>query len=206
MTVLPFLVASYLLGAFPTSYLVGRFHGTDLRKAGSGNLGATNTYRRFGLPAAGLVLAVDATKGFVPVWFFPLWDNSASPDLALAYGFLAIAGHIWSVFTRFAGGKGVATAAGAYLALAPLAVLVASLTWAGLLLLTRMASLASLAAALLVPLVAYAAAAPTSTVLFAVAIAVLLLITHRDNLRRLVRREELRLSTVRRSVEDEEEG
>lgn len=196
MTAIPFLLAAYLVGAIPTSYLCGQLHGTDLRKLGSGNLGATNVYRLYGLQSASLVAAVDVTKGFIPVWFFPLWDGAASPDWALAYGFLAISGHIWSIFTRFRGGKGVATAAGVLLALAPLAVLVGTLIWLGLLLITRFASLASLAASVVVPLVAYTAAAPKSTVLFALLLALLVWSTHRQNIRRLLKHEELRLDEL----------
>lgn len=189
----PWLLASYLLGAFPTSHLYGRLRGRDVRRAGSGNPGATNVYRLFGAPGALLVVAVDLSKGFVPAWFFPLWDGSGSGEWALAYGLLAIVGHVWPVFTGFAGGKGVATAGGVLLALAPLAALVGGLVWLGLALITRLASLASLAAAAVVPGVAWLAAAPRGTVLFATAIALLVWLTHRENLGRLLRREELRL-------------
>lgn len=193
MTVLPFLLGAYLIGSFPTSYLYGRLRGRDLRELGSGNLGATNVYRLFGSRGAFLVVAVDLTKGFLPTWFFPVWDGVATPDWALAYGFVAIIGHVWSAFTGFAGGKGVATAGGALLALAPLAVVVGGMVWLGLVLITRFASLASLVAATLVPIVAYVAAAPGSTVLFAAALAVVVWFTHRENVGRLIRREELRL-------------
>lgn len=205
MSVIPFFLAAYLLGAFPTSYLCGRLHGVDLRQWGSGNLGATNVYRAFGFRSSGLVVAFDVTKGFVPVWFFPVWDGSASADWALAYGILAISGHIWSVFTRFRGGKGVATAAGALLALAPLAVLVGAMVWLGVVLITRFASLASLIASALVPIVAYAAAAPTSTVLFALVLALMVWGTHRQNIDRLLRREELRLDPISTTAECESE-
>lgn len=206
MTVLPFLLGAYLLGAFPTSYLYGRLRGRDLRKLGSGNLGATNVYRLFGPSGAVPVVIVDLAKGFVPTWFFPLWDGAGAADWALAYGFLAIAGHVWSVFTGFTGGKGVATAAGALLALAPLAVLVGAMVWLGLVLITRLASLASLVAATLVPIVAWVAAAPVSTVLFATLLAGVVWITHRANLGRLLRREELRLGAPGSAEADEEGG
>lgn len=201
MTVLPFLLAAYLLGAFPTSYMYGRLHGRDLRHLGSGNLGATNVYRHFGPRGAFLVVLVDLIKGFGPTWFFPVWDGAAASQWALAYGFLAITGHIWSAFIGFRGGKGVATAAGALLALAPLAVLVGAMVWLGLVLITRFASLASLSAATLVPIVAYVAAAPGSTVLFATALTLVVWVTHRSNLGRLLRREELRLRFPRSGTE-----
>lgn len=204
MTAAPFLLGAYLLGAFPTSCLVARFRGVDLAERGSGNLGATNVYRHLGAGPAGLVVAVDVAKGFAPAWFFPLWDGVASPYWALGYGLAAIAGHIWSVFTRFRGGKGVATAAGALAALAPLAVLIGLLVWTGLVLITRIVSVASLVAAALVPAVAWVAAAPSATVLFAVGLAAIVFWTHRRNIGRLLRREELRLARGAGSGPDRE--
>lgn len=196
MRVVFFLLLAYLVGSFPTSHLVGRAFSVDLRRLGSGNLGGANVYRHLGAGAALLVVGADLAKGFLPTWFFPLWDGSGDPHWALGYGLLAICGHIWSVFTGFRGGKGVATAAGALAALAPLAVLVGFLVWLGLLLITRIVSVASLTAATVVPLVAFVAAAPLPTVAFAVALGGLLWWTHRSNVGRLLRREEFRLPAV----------
>lgn len=186
-------VAAYLVGAVPTSHLVGRLHGVDLRRTGSGNLGATNVYRVIGVKAALLVVVTDLIKGFLPVWFFPAWDGSASPALIPAYGLLAILGHVRPVFTGFRGGKGVATAAGTLFAVAPVAALVGVLAWLGLVLLTRIASVASLAAASIVPLVAWLSEAARPTVGYAMALTAVVWWTHRANLGRLIRREELRL-------------
>jgi glycerol-3-phosphate acyltransferase PlsY len=193
LNVIVALIASYLLGAFSTSYLVGRAQGLDLREQGSGNLGATNAYRVLGAPSGLLVLPVDILKGFIPVWYFPGWDGSATPEWAYAYGALAIAGHVWPVFTAFRGGKGVATAAGVLFALAPVASLAGFMIWLGMLLVTRTSSVASLLAATAVPLVAYIAAAPPFTVLFAVGASAVVWWTHRGNLRRLRRGDELPL-------------
>lgn len=188
------VVVAYLIGAFPTGHLVGRRAGVDLRRAGSGNPGGTNAYRVLGARAGALVLLVDLLKGFGPVWFFPQWE--ARPETwALAYGGAAIAGHIWPVYTGFRGGKGVATAAGTLLALAPVAALIASLVWLGTLLLTRLASLASLLAATLVPLLARGAAAPSHVVLYSLLLAAIVWWTHRQNVWRLVRGEEPRIAT-----------
>jgi glycerol-3-phosphate acyltransferase PlsY len=187
------LFASYLLGAFPTSYLMGRARGLDLREQGSGNLGAANAYRVLGAPSGLLVLPVDILKGFIPVWYFPGWDGSAIAEWAFAYGVLAIAGHVWPIFTGFQGGKGVATAAGVMFALAPVASLAGFMIWFGMLLVTRTPSVASLLAATAVPIVAYIAAAPPFTVLFAVALSASVWWTHRGNLRRLRHGEELPL-------------
>lgn len=191
-----FLAVSYLVGALPTSYFVGRLHGVDLRREGSRNLGGTNVYRVIGLKPAIAVLAIDLLKGFVPVWFLPQWDGRAGA-WELAYGMAAIVGHIWPVYTRFRGGKGVATAAGTLFALAPVAALIAAFVWAGTLLLTRLASLASLLAATLVAPLARAAAAPGHTVLYALLLAAIVWWTHRRNVLRLIRREELRIELRR---------
>ncbi len=192
MTPYMFLAISYLVGALPIAYFVGRLRGVDLRSEGSGNLGGTNVYRVIGLKPAVAVLTIDLLKGFLPVWFLPQWDGRAGA-WELAYGLAAIAGHVWPVYTRFRGGKGVATAAGTLFALAPVAALIALFVWAGTLLLTRLASLASLIAATLVAPLARAAAAPSHTVLYALLLAAIVWWTHRDNVLRLIRREELKV-------------
>ena len=107
------LAAAYLTGAFPTSYVVGRMRGIDLRQHGSGNLGATNAYRVLGWRAAIPIFIVDIAKGWFPTFAFPLWDGSPQWEWALAYGAAAILGHVFPVYVRFRGGKGVATSAGA---------------------------------------------------------------------------------------------
>lgn len=196
MTPYVFLAISYLIGALPTSHFIGKLYGVDLRKEGSGNLGGTNVYRVIGLKPALIVLGIDLFKGFLPVWFLPQWDGRAGA-WALAYGTAAIVGHVWPVYTRFRGGKGVATAAGTLAALAPVAALIAAFVWAGTLLLTRLPSLASLIAATLVAPLARAAAAPRYTVLYALLLAAVVWWTHRKNVLRLVRREELRVELRR---------
>ena len=119
------IALSYLIGATPTSYWMGRaVHGLDLREHGSGNLGATNVFRILGAKWALPVVAVDIAKGFLPVWFFP---GMVGGDLrwTLAFGGAAIVGHIFSLWVGFKGGKGIATSAGVFLALATWAVLAA---------------------------------------------------------------------------------
>lgn len=192
MRVAALLLAAYLAGSIPTSYLAGRLAGLDLREHGSGNLGGTNVYRVLGWKAAVPVVLVDVSKGLLPTWLFPAWDGHSTAGLALAYGLCAIAGHIWPVFLRFRGGKGVATSGGVLLALAPVAVLVAALLWTGIVLSTRTVSLASLSAATAIPVLAYLLDAPVSTVVFSAGLALLVWYTHRENLARLRRGEELR--------------
>ena len=136
------VVFAYLLGALPTSFWVGRaIYGVDLRHEGSGNLGASNALRVLGWKAALPVVFADVAKGFVPAWYFPRLEP-APWSWALAYGAAAILGHVFSVWVRFKGGKGVATSAGVFLGLAPWAVLVGFAVWAVTVAGTRIVSLA----------------------------------------------------------------
>ncbi|MEE9206825.1 MAG: glycerol-3-phosphate 1-O-acyltransferase PlsY [Gemmatimonadota bacterium] len=190
---------AYLLGSIPTSYLMGRLRGMDLREHGSGNLGGTNAYRVLGAAAGLVVVLVDIGKGLFPALAFPLWDGAAIPSLAILYGVMAITGHVWSVFVSFSGGKGVATAAGVMIALAPLTMLVALLVWLGMLLTTGIVSAASITAATVVPFVAFFTDAGAPTVGFCVALALFVWWTHRENMLRLSRGEEKRILGRRRS-------
>jgi glycerol-3-phosphate acyltransferase PlsY len=200
------LSLSYLAGSFPTSIVVGRlFFGKDIRKEGSGNAGGTNAFRVFG-PAAGFaVVAVDVGKGALAALLFSrLGSSSGLPAeaLALLCGSAAVAGHVWTLFAGFRGGKGVATAAGALLAAAPLPAAFAALAFALVLLFTGVVSLSSLAAALAFPaslLAALALGRPVSPLLlgFAFLLAPLIFYTHRSNLARLRRGEEKRFERLR---------
>jgi glycerol-3-phosphate acyltransferase PlsY len=149
------LMASYFVGAIPTSYLTGRlFRGIDLREHGSKNLGATNVYRTLGWKYAIPVGLFDIAKGAVPVLVFAP-RVSDSQVFALGCGIAAILGHVFSVFVRFRGGEGVATAAGVMLGLTPLALGVAALTWLLIVALSGYVSLASIAAAAVFPVAVY---------------------------------------------------
>ena len=197
MTVALLSLTAYLIGSVPTSYIMGRLHGIDLREHGSGNLGGTNAYRVMGATAGVPVVLIDATKGFVPAYFFPAWDGSAIGDLALLYGLAAIAGHVWSIYMRFRGGKGVATGVGVLVALAPTSALIGLLVWIGVVAITRYVSVASISAATLVPLTAWLTDESRSTVLFSAAVAILVWWTHRGNLTRLARGQEHRFGRKR---------
>jgi len=117
-------LGAFISGAVPTSYFVGKLlRGIDLREHGSGNLGATNVFRVMGTVPALLVLTVDVVKGFVPVFWFPaLAGTPDSITLQCVLGLCAVAGHMFSPFVGFRGGKGVATGAGVVLAISPVAV------------------------------------------------------------------------------------
>lgn len=200
MIPLVFIVLAYLLGATPTSYLAGRlFFGIDLRKKGSGNLGATNTYRILGWRAAIPVGLVDIFKGWLPVWYFPQRDQTAAWEWALAYAAAAILGHVFSFWVRFKGGKGIATSAGAFLALAPWATLVALGTWIAVVFLTRIVSIGSLAAAVALPaaLLFLPNQGESTLLVFTLALAVFVFWAHRSNIGRLLRGEENRFGKGR---------
>jgi glycerol-3-phosphate acyltransferase PlsY len=188
------LLASYFLGAIPTSYLLSRFFaGIDLRRQGSGNLGATNLYRvlgwRYAVPAA----LVDIAKGLIPVVVFAPRETP-SQMFALACGIAAIVGHVFSVFVRFKGGKGVATAAGVMLGLTPLALAVSALVWAVMVRITGYVSLASITAAAVLPVAVYALEDGSSPTLLwiAAAIAAGVIVLHRRNIERLLKGTESR--------------
>lgn len=188
MTSALWLLASYFVGAFPTSYLAGRiFRGIDLREHGSRNLGATNVYRTLGLKYAVPVGLVDIAKGALPVLVFAPQESS-SQVFALACGVAAIVGHVFSVFVRFRGGKGVATAAGVMLGLAPLALGIAAAVWLLVLKLSGYVSLASIAAAAVFPLAVYLLDRPDQPeILWLDAlVAVAIIWFHRANIRRLL--------------------
>jgi glycerol-3-phosphate acyltransferase PlsY len=182
------LFASYLLGAIPTSYLVSRlFAKIDLRQHGSGNLGATNLYRVLGWKYAIPVALFDIAKGAIPVLVFAP-QVSRSDLFALACGVAAILGHVFSVFVRFKGGKGVATAAGVMLGLTPLALVLAASVWGLVLLLTGYVSLGSIAAAAVLPFAVYLLEHPTTPELLWVdaLVALGVIVLHRRNIQRLL--------------------
>jgi acyl phosphate:glycerol-3-phosphate acyltransferase len=142
------LAGAYLLGAVPFGWLLVRLlKGVDLRRMGSGNIGATNAIRVLGKPLGLLAFALDCLKGFVPAWFAPqvVADPADASSLAVLAGAAAVVGHVFPVYLRFKGGKAVATGCGALLALDAWIFVVGGLIWLLLLWLGRMVSLASLA-------------------------------------------------------------
>jgi glycerol-3-phosphate acyltransferase PlsY len=186
---LPWLLASYLLGAIPTSYLAGRlFRGIDLREHGSRNLGATNLYRVLGWRFAIPVGLFDAAKGLVPVLVFAP-RVSSSELFALVCGLVAVVGHVFSIFVGFKGGKGVATAAGVMLGLTPAALGIALVIWIALVYLTGYVSVASIAAAAMFPLAVYLIDPPDQAEILwlDVAVAAAIIWLHRANIGRLLK-------------------
>ena len=189
-------MGSYLAGAIPFSYLAGRiFSGIDLREHGSGNLGATNVFRFLGPKVAVLVLTGDIAKGFLPVFLagrYALSQGMADHWVMLLAGFFAVVGHMFSVFVGFRGGKGIATTAGAFLALSPAALLGSFVVWGLVLATARIMSLASISGALILPLMIFltgrAGVSNDHWSLFALSLLVTLfvLIKHTSNIKRLI--------------------
>ena len=194
-------VLSFLVGSIPTAYLVGRFVcGMDIRKHGSGNVGATNVFRVVGKKWGIGVLAFDITKGFLAVSFFPTLITTGQVSylmLQIIFGFAAIAGHTWTPWLGFRGGKGVATSASVFLALTLKAAVGSILVWTVIFYWKRYVSFASLLTALSFPLWVYFFYAKTESfaLLFPISLFVPIFIfyTHRENIRRIIRGEEKRL-------------
>lgn len=213
------VAVSYLLGSIPFGYLLVRiFHGQDVRETGSGNIGATNVARTGSKGLAVVTLLLDGLKGYAAVAFAfwllnsghvsmampgkPDWQTAVfSPQLTYQTAALAalfsILGHMFPIWLRFKGGKGVATAAGAFVALAPRAMLAALLLFAVIFALTRYVSLGSIVAAASFPVFVWwlnAAERTTAPILLLIAASSLLIIVrHKDNIRRLLAGTENRL-------------
>lgn len=200
MTPALLVLASYGIGATPTSFWVAKgFFGIDLRTRGSGNLGATNTFRILGWRAALPVVLFDVAKGWFVVWLGPQLHGGAAWEWTLAYAAAAIFGHVLSFWVGFKGGKGVATSAGAFLALAPWAVLIAFGVWLLIAFPTRYVSLASMIAMAVAPIAVYFTPhqGGASVLWFAVALAAFVVWAHRSNIGRLMRGEENRFGEQR---------
>lgn len=197
------VVIAYLVGSFPSAHIAGRLRGIDLRQHGSGNLGATNVTRVLGWKTGVIVLLADMLKGALPVILLPGVIASERPDLwALAFGVAAIVGHVRPIFLLGKkGGKGVATAAGVFLAFAWLPLLVTQVVFFAVIFTTRYMSLASLCAALTLPIaILFWTGDPTSPVfLSSVPIVVFVFWNHRANIGRLRRGEEPKFSLKRKT-------
>jgi glycerol-3-phosphate acyltransferase PlsY len=189
--------AGYLLGSIPFGLILGRLlGGKDVRAAGSGNIGAANVTRVAGIAAGVLTLLLDGAKGAFSVWL-AAWVSGEQASGMMAAGLAAIAGHCFSPWLRFRGGKGVATAAGVFLMICPLAMGVAVILFILVVFFWRYVSLGSISAAAAMPMLVYflwaPGHAPPPVVSFGTLLAaVLILVRHHANLRRLLQREEPR--------------
>ena len=196
-----FLLLAYLIGAFPSAVWLGRtFHNTDVREYGSGNAGATNTFRTLG-PKAGIpVLLMDILKGWIAVnLVYFVTDNQLMPEensfeLKLAFGIAAVIGHLFPIYTGFRGGKGIATMLGFMIGIYWQAALLSALVFILTLLISKYVSLSSIIASLAFPFIVIVILGinntNTSLIIFSIFVPILSLITHQKNIERLIRREE----------------
>jgi glycerol-3-phosphate acyltransferase PlsY len=191
------LILSYLIGSIPTALIAGKLlKKIDIREHGSGNAGATNVLRILGWKAALIVLLIDMFKGFAAVyWFAKLYPAVYDPDthafFQILTGLAAICGHIWTVFAGLKGGKGVGTAAGVFLGLQPLPVLICLIVFIGIVYRTRYVSLGSMTAAVLLPIILIVQryvldrVVPLPYIVIGIVLAILIVVTHRENIGRL---------------------
>jgi glycerol-3-phosphate acyltransferase PlsY len=190
------LALAYMSGSLPFAYVAGAIKGVDLRKQGSGNLGATNVFRVLGWKIGLVVFLLDALKGALPVLLLPpRIDGVTNPTLwAIACGVAAIAGHVRPIFLKFRkGGKGVATAAGVFLALAPVPMAATFAVFVAVVLATGYVSLGSLISAVLLPtLLLLSQGAESPLFVVSLVVAAFVFWTHRANIGRLRRGEEHR--------------
>jgi acyl phosphate:glycerol-3-phosphate acyltransferase len=183
-------VVSYLVGSIPTGYLMAQARGVDIRKVGSGNIGATNVFRILGKTAGVTVLLLDALKGFIPPFFVPfLFHLPAFENVeryAMVSGLFAIIGHNYTCWLRFKGGKGIATTAGVLIALTPNGFLVALATWLIVLWVSKYVSLASVIAAAVLPIAIWLTGGSQRMIILGVVFGALAIYKHKPNIQRLL--------------------
>jgi glycerol-3-phosphate acyltransferase PlsY len=190
------VLVAYLLGSIPTGYLAGRWKGIDIRAVGSGNIGATNAFRILGKKAGTVVLVVDGLKGWLAVTLAPViyyllepQAQNSSPEiehLRIIAGVVAILGHNYTCWLKFKGGKGIATSAGVLAALVPWAFIITLSTWIVVCLLTRYVSVASIAAALVLPFATWAMRYNLLLIVITALMSALAIYKHKANIARLI--------------------
>jgi acyl phosphate:glycerol-3-phosphate acyltransferase len=216
---IPGLLIAYLMGSFPAAVWIGKLlYGVDVREHGSGNAGATNTFRVLGKKAGIPVLLLDVFKGWLAVMMAGLLTEAPthSADFVntqLALGIAAVVGHIFPLFAGFRGGKGIATLFGITLAVHPWACLIAVGVFLLVFLASSYVSLSSISAGLSFPFIVifvFGNAIVPSMVIFSIMVAILILITHQKNIERLLRREESKIRLIRKAraqkTEEDEDG
>lgn len=200
------LAGAYMIGSIPSAVWIGQaLYGIDVREYGSGNAGATNTFRVLGKKAGIPVLILDILKGFLALQLVEFVGNYLPNtqqfiNLKLALGIAALLGHIFPVFAGFRGGKGVATLLGILIGVQPMAALICSLIFLVLLIVTGYVSLSSMTAAIAYPFIIMLVLNETipTVNIFAMAVAILVLITHQKNIERLLRGTESKVAFLRK--------
>lgn len=184
MQILALIGFAYLLGSIPTGYVLGKLSGVDVRQIGSGNVGATNVARAVGKWQGVATLLADAAKGMMPV-AIGLWIN-LQPEAIAAIASAAFLGHLYPVFLKFHGGKGVATGFGALLIISPLATFILVGVFVAVAFPTRLVSLSSIIAAAMAPLALWIFFQPPAIVLMGGFLAAMIVWRHRGNIQRLL--------------------
>lgn len=178
-------VVAYFLGAMPFGLLVAKSRGVDIRRHGSGNIGATNVFRVVGKGWGVFTFVLDALKGFIPAYVFPILA-CLDPEWGVLFGMVAILGHTFPVFLKFKGGKGVATSAGMLLGVAPAAVGIGFFCWALCLVFSRIVSLSSILAAVAVAVSVWWMDNGLTVRIALTVLSVLVIWLHRANIKRLI--------------------
>lgn len=201
ITIIVLLISAYLTGSIPTAVWWGkRYYGIDVREFGSGNAGATNTFRVLGKKAGIPVLLIDIVKGTIAVLlahFSPfIFDSNEFVNLELGLGIAALVGHVFPVFAGFRGGKGVATILGVVICLTPITSLLVLAVFLTVLLATRYVSLSSMIAGISFPFFLNIVLENQNQTLliFSVFVAILLIVTHKKNISRLLKRQESKVN------------
>jgi len=185
------LILSYLLGSVPTGYIICKFlKGIDIRSVGSGNIGATNVGRIVGKRAGITTLLLDILKGFIAVFFIPKIVGYNSELIGIVCALGVIAGHNWTLFLRFKGGKGVAATSGALIGLMPVVFLSVFCVWVIVFTLCRYVSLASVVSAVFLPVFLFLYGEPLVFKILGLIIAIVGVYKHKDNIKRLLNGEE----------------
>ena len=192
------LAFGYLCGSIPFGLILGRLAGVDVRRTGSGNIGATNVARSAGLGVGVATLVADALKGTVPV--LVVGRLATSPALSAGVGVAAFLGHVFPVTLHFVGGKGVATAVGVLAVLAPVAVAYAAAAFVAVVAVTRYVSLGSVIAAVCAPVAIAALGYPRPVLAASLAMSAVIIVRHRDNYARLLAGTEARFTVRKRQA------
>lgn len=201
------VLLAYLIGSIPTGYIFGKvLKGIDIREYGSGNVGATNVFRSVGKVPGIIVLVLDLVKGLVAVTLIPYLVRLVFTEPAvygsvylISLGAAAIVGHIWTCFLRFRGGKGVATTAGVMIGLYPVVFFIGLAVWVIFVLIWKYVSLASIAAAVSLPVIALIMGKDIATIVFFSILAILGTYSHRANIKRLLQGTESKIVKVKNS-------
>ena len=184
---LVFFIFSFALGGIPSAYVISKlFYGIDIRQHGSGNPGATNVWRVVGKKPAAMTFAFDVIKGLLPVIIAKSYFTGSSGTVPIICGFCAVAGHIWTPFLNFKGGKGVATGFGVFLGLAPVPVIFALAVFCVFLYATKLVAIGSIAAALSLPVFLYLFKMPAKIIAIALVLAAIVVWRHKSNIKNIL--------------------